>query len=77
MLPLVPEPTFHPFSSDHGLALLVGTLLVGTLLFVARRSDRSERRVRALIAFLNLAAYGYSQWAWSQVERTGDRDGGI
>jgi len=73
----VPEPPFQPFGPSHGLALLLGAISLATLLLVARRGPRAERRVRSLLAFVNLAVYGFSQWAWAHVTRATDLSGAL
>jgi hypothetical integral membrane protein (TIGR02206 family) len=59
------SPAFHPFSATHGATLLVGGLTLAVLLVLAKRSERADRGVQALLVLLNLGAYAYSQAAWS------------
>lgn len=61
------EPTFVPFSIQHGATVAVGALVIALFLTLGRRGGTTERITRATLAFLNLAVFGFSQWAWSQV----------
>jgi len=61
------NPTFVPFSAQHGATIAVGILVIALLLILGRRGGSTERITRATLAFLNLAVYGFSQWAWTQV----------
>ncbi|WP_193214331.1 TIGR02206 family membrane protein [Luteolibacter marinus] len=67
-------PTFTTFSAMHGWAVVAGFAAIGALLLLGRSSPRNERIARALLAFLCLAAFGYTQAAWSMVESTPDFD---
>jgi hypothetical integral membrane protein (TIGR02206 family) len=63
---IFPMPaTFAVFSSTHGTAVLMGFVVLLILLLIARRSARGKTIATGLLAFFCLAAYGYSQWAWS------------
>ena len=61
------DPTFVPFSAQHGTAVIVGALAIALLLVLGRRGGSTERITRATLAFINLAIFGFSQWAWSQL----------
>lgn len=70
----MPDPAFHPFSSAHFSALGLGTAALATLVLLGRRGGGTEKFARGLLAFLNLAAYGFTQWAWMRVQRDSDLD---
>lgn len=59
------QTTFVVFSSTHGIAVLTGFVVLLTLLLIARRSALGKSIVTGILAFFCIAAYGYSQWAWS------------
>jgi hypothetical integral membrane protein (TIGR02206 family) len=59
---------FVVFSFHHGMAVAVGLVIVALLLISARRSSTARPLVRTILAFFTLTAYGYSQYAWSQVD---------
>ncbi len=59
---------FHPFTEEHFLALGVGTAVAAMFLFAGKRGGASERRTRALLAFICLSAFGFSQIAWFFVD---------
>ncbi|MGB6220574.1 TIGR02206 family membrane protein [Haloferula sp.] len=65
----MPEPDFAPFSFQHGMAALVGAVVLAAFLLLGRRGGRCEQITRATLAFINLAVFGLSQWAWSKVTR--------
>ena len=65
----MPDPVFVPFSSQHGMAVLVGFIGIAIFLMLGRRGGKCERITRATLAFINLAVFGLSQWAWSKVSR--------
>lgn len=58
------NPSFSPFSAQHGTTLAVGGAILLLLLGIARHSPKGRLGVIALLAFLNLSAYAYSQAAW-------------
>lgn len=68
---------FVPFGAQHGLTVLSGAVVLTALLIYARRGATPARRVRALLAFLCLAAFGYSQAAWLTVEGGADLDSAL
>lgn len=59
---------FTPFSTQHWITLLLGFASIALLLIFARRSPRAKRGVTALLVFLNLSAYAYSQAAWRSLD---------
>ncbi|MES2475805.1 MAG: TIGR02206 family membrane protein [Verrucomicrobiota bacterium] len=59
---------FHPFTQEHFLTLGIGMAVTASFLFAGKRNERSERLARALLAFLCLSAFGFSQIAWMLVE---------
>lgn len=63
---------FHPFSSTHYLTLGIGFFLIALLIVLARRSDKNQRLVTALLAVLNLLAYPFALFAWREYPRALD-----
>lgn len=59
---------FHPFTREHFVALGIGTVAAVAFLIAGRRGGHCERRATALLAFLNLSVFGFSQIAWMTVE---------
>jgi hypothetical integral membrane protein (TIGR02206 family) len=57
--------SFAVFSATHGIAVMLGFLVLAGFMIIARHSARGKTIVTGLLAFFCLAAYGYSQWAWS------------
>jgi hypothetical integral membrane protein (TIGR02206 family) len=70
-------PVFTPFSAMHGWSVAAGFAGIAVLLLFAKRSAVGERVARALLAFLCLAAFGYSQAAWSTVDSHPDLDSAL
>lgn len=62
------NPTFHPFTQEHLVAVGVGLVVTAAFLMAGKRGGTSERLTTALLAFINLVAYGMSQAAWMNVE---------
>jgi hypothetical integral membrane protein (TIGR02206 family) len=65
---------FTAFSATHAVTVLTGLALLALLLGAARLSDRAKTLVTGILAFLNLTAYGYTQWAWSCCDHATDLD---
>lgn len=66
---------FVVFSTTHGIAVALGFALLFILLSGARRSPATAQPLaRAVLAFFCLAAYGYSQFAWSTCNHPLDLD---
>lgn len=59
---------FQPFTQEHFLALGVGAVVAVAFLSAGRRGGQSERLTRALLAFLCLSVFGFSQIAWLLVD---------
>ena len=55
---------FEPFSQQHFVTVVIGFALVAAALVIGRRGGNGRRLTTALIAFLNLSAYPFSQAAW-------------
>ncbi len=68
---------FQPFGATHGLTLLAGGLAVFALIRLGLAGGAKERFARGILAFFNLAAFGYSQAAWSSVEGGHDLDSAL
>lgn len=56
---------FTTFSGTHAVTVIIGFAVLAILVAAARQSDRAKPLVTAILAFLNLTAYGYTQFAWS------------
>ena len=56
---------FTTFSGTHAVTVIIGVAVLAILVAAARLSDRAKTLVTAILAFLNLTAYGYTQFAWS------------
>ncbi|MEP4079913.1 TIGR02206 family membrane protein [Haloferula sp.] len=65
----MPDPVFTPFSAQHGATVVAGISGIALLLWLGRRGGKCERITRTCLAFVNLGIFGFSQWAWSQVQR--------
>ena len=59
----MPHP-FHPFSSEHFIALGIGTAVTAGFLWVGRRGGNGSNRAAALLAVLNLTAFPLTLAAW-------------
>jgi hypothetical integral membrane protein (TIGR02206 family) len=55
---------FHPFSSEHLVAVICGGIAIAALIMAGRRGGHSRTLATAVLAFVNLAAYPLSQAAW-------------
>ncbi|MGJ8634867.1 MAG: YwaF family protein [Luteolibacter sp.] len=60
---------FHPFSREHLITLVIGFTIITIFIVIAKRSEGNQRKITALIAFLNLAAYPFALWAWRDYPR--------
>jgi hypothetical integral membrane protein (TIGR02206 family) len=56
--------TFVPFSREHLITVVIGSIAVAFLLLAGKRGGRSRLLATALLAFLNLSAYPLNQAAW-------------
>lgn len=56
--------TFHPFSTEHYIALMIGTVFMLGILLAGKKGGKNQRLATALLAFLNLAAYPLHLIAW-------------
>lgn len=70
----MPDPAFAPFTGAHFAALGVGAAALAGLILLGRRGGGAEKFARGTLAFVNLAAYGLTQWAWMRVQRDSDLD---
>jgi hypothetical integral membrane protein (TIGR02206 family) len=55
---------FVPFSREHFITVVIGSIAVAFLLLAGKRGGRSRKLATALLAFLNLSAYPLNQAAW-------------
>ncbi|MBG7608112.1 MAG: TIGR02206 family membrane protein [Verrucomicrobia bacterium] len=55
---------FHPFTSTHYITLAIGFSITAGLIIFAKRSEKNQRFVTAIIAFLCLASYPFALFAW-------------
>lgn len=60
----MPAKPFYPFSSEHFITLAVGFVIIGMLIVLARRSEKSQLIITALLAFCNLVSYPFALFAW-------------
>lgn len=58
---------FHPFSAEHGIAIIVGFTILAALVMVGRMGEPQRRWTSAILAFLNLSAYPFNLLAWMSV----------
>lgn len=67
-------PPFVPFSAQHGWTIVTGGVVIAIILAIGRMGGRQERGARALLAFICLSEFLYSQAAWigSTVAREND-----
>ena len=65
---------FTAFSATHALTVMIGIAILAILLSAARKSNRAKTLVTGILVFLNLAAYGYTQWAWFCCDHATDLD---
>ena len=56
--------SFQPFTSAHFITLAIGFLIIGMLIVLARRSEKSQLIITALLAFCNLVSYPFALFAW-------------
>jgi hypothetical integral membrane protein (TIGR02206 family) len=59
----MPQP-FEPFSQQHLIAVLIGTVATAALIMAGRRGGQSRCFASMILAFLNLSAYPLGQAAW-------------
>jgi hypothetical integral membrane protein (TIGR02206 family) len=64
-------PPFHPFSREHGVAILIGAVATFAMIFAGKKSAQGRLLSTGLLAFLNLMAYPMSQLAWFKVPNVG------
>jgi hypothetical integral membrane protein (TIGR02206 family) len=70
-------PVFTPFSAMHGWAMVAGIAGTSAVIAFGKSSERNEKIARGLLAFLCLAAFGYSQAAWGTIEGDPDLDSSL
>lgn len=70
-------PPFQPFGATHTAALVAGAAGIAILLVLGKSGGGKERVARSLLAFLNFAAFGYSQAAWASIEGGHDLDSSL
>lgn len=63
---------FHPFTAAHYITLAIGFSVTAALILFARRSEKSQRIVTAILVFLNLSAYPLALWSWGDHPRSLD-----
>jgi hypothetical integral membrane protein (TIGR02206 family) len=59
---------FHPFSREHLVTVLIGSVVVAALLLAGRSGEKGRRLSAALLAFANLSAYPLNQAAWMSLD---------
>ena len=70
-------PVFHPFTAMHGWAIVAGLVGISVIIALGRSGERNERIARGLLAFLCLAAFGYTQSAWMTIDGDPDLDSSL
>jgi len=55
---------FHPFTPEHYITLAIGFVITAALILFAKRSEKNQRIVTALLAFLCLVSYPLALFAW-------------
>lgn len=70
-------PVFHPFTPMHGWAIMAGSVGIAAFILWGKSGERNERIARGVLAFLCLAAFGYTQAAWMTVEGDPDLDSSL
>jgi hypothetical integral membrane protein (TIGR02206 family) len=60
----VPANPFQPFTSAHFITLAIGFVIIGVLIVIARRSEKSQRIITALLGVCNLVSYPFALYAW-------------
>lgn len=55
---------FQPFSKEHFVAVGIGALVVWMLILIGRRGGNGRLLATAVLVFVNLSSYGFSQAAW-------------
>lgn len=58
------ENTFQPFSGAHFTTLAIGFVIIAGLIVFAKCSEKGQRAVTAVIAFLCLVSYPFALYAW-------------
>ncbi|MBC8125844.1 MAG: TIGR02206 family membrane protein [Gloeobacteraceae cyanobacterium ES-bin-144] len=61
--------TFTPFSREHFITLAIGAGVVALILLLGRHSGKLRTSTTALLAFVNLSSYAFSQAAWLSLGR--------
>ncbi|MDX1680223.1 MAG: TIGR02206 family membrane protein [Akkermansiaceae bacterium] len=60
---------FTPFTAEHLAPLAIGVVFTVLVILLGRRNERWRLITTGILAFLNLAAYGYSQAAWLSLDK--------
>ena len=63
----MPQP-FHPFSFQHLVTVVTGSLILFALIAAGRRGGNSRRISTGVLAFANLSAYPLGVAAWMAVD---------
>ncbi|MFN5867705.1 MAG: TIGR02206 family membrane protein [Akkermansiaceae bacterium] len=64
--------SFQPFTPAHFITLAIGFVIIGMLIVLARRSEKSQRIITALLAFCNLVSYPFALSAWREYPQSLD-----
>lgn len=70
----MPPSSFHSFSSEHIITLVIGFALTAGLILFAKRSEKNQRITTALLAFCNLVSYPFAVFAWRDYPHSLDND---
>lgn len=69
--------SFTPFTTEHLAPLIIGVVLSALVIHLGLRNERWRLITTALLAFLNLSAYAYSQAAWLSLGKPVDLDNSL
>lgn len=59
---------FHPFTSEHFVALGVGAVVAAVFLFAGKRGGNSRKRATAVLALTNFCVFPLSLAAWLSMD---------
>jgi hypothetical integral membrane protein (TIGR02206 family) len=74
---MVKPVPFHPFSTQHGLAVLIGCIAIALILLIGKHSPGGQKFTTRLLAFLCLTAYPLSLLAWLSISSAKSLDNWI
>lgn len=69
----MPQP-FHPFTSEHFIALGVGAVVAMVFLWAGKRGGNSRKRATTILALINFLVFPLSLGAWLSMDVEKDWD---